>query len=129
MDKLEWGINPEGEKAIAYGARAIYNGPGTLDLLWDRQCMVGGEPGQREEFCKFLNEYGIPAIKDLTKKESLRGSEDRQLHTQLHGWHITVSPKGSCGYLYIGVFPVDNGDPNYIPAPVPSPKVKSSKRR
>ncbi len=119
---LEWGINSDRQVAIIWGARAIYNGPGTLDLLWDRQDMLGGTPDQRKEFSKFLNEYGIPAIKELTRDVHLSSTEDRKLTLSLHDWFIAINPRGSCGYLYIGVFPVDTGDPTFIPAAVPSPK-------
>lgn len=75
---------------------------------------------QRVEFSKWLNEYGIPAIKKLTVDEYLFSNEDRRVSIDIDG----VNPRSSCGYLYIGVYPCDNGDPNYIPAPVPSPKPK-----
>ncbi len=128
-NKLEWGISSDRDVPIAWGARAIYRGPGTIDLLHDRMGMVGGTDEQRKEFGKWLNEYGIPAIKKLTTSENLYTNEDRRVSTDIDGWFIVVNPRSSCGYLYIGVYPCDNGDPNYIPAPVPSPTPVKAKRR
>jgi hypothetical protein len=128
MIKLEWGISPQFDKAIAWGARAIYNRPGEVDLLWDRQDMQGGTEEQRKEFAKWLNEYGIPEIKKMTKDEYLEPREDRYVERQLHDYHIIINPRSSYGYLLIGVYPVDNGTPNFIPAPVPSPVKKPEKK-
>lgn len=130
MIKLEWGISPQFEKAIAWGARAIYNRPGEVDLLWDRQSAQGGTEEQRKELGKWLNEYGISEIKKMTKEEYLEPREDRYVSRQLHGWNIIINPRASYGYLLIGVHPVDNGDPNFVPDPVPSPApVKEKKPR
>ncbi len=126
--KLPWGISPDREVAIAWGARAIYPRPGDIDLLHDRMEMVGGSDEERKEFGKWLNEYGIPQIRKMTTDEYLMTNEDRQLHHILNDWYITCSPKSSCGYLYIGVFPCDNGNPKFIPAAVPSPKPKKEKK-
>ncbi len=119
--KLEWGISPNREVSICWGARAIYNRPGECDLLGDRQDCKGGTPEQCKEFGKWLNEYGIPAIKKLTRDEYLEPREDRAVSICLHQWFIVVNPRSSYGYLYIGVYPVDTGDPSFVPAPVPSP--------
>lgn len=133
--QLEWGLSPQREVAIAYGARAIYNGPGTCDIVWDRQSCEGGTPEQRKEMCKWINEYGLPEIKKITQKEGLYGSDDRRVSFQLHDWFVMINPRGSCGYLYIGIHPVDGGDPSFFPAPVPSPApakkpgVKKARRR
>jgi hypothetical protein len=113
--KLEWGISPERPVAICWGARAIYGGPGMIDLLFDRQSCKGGTQEQCRQFAAWLNRYGIPAIKKLTQTESLYGGEDRQLSLCLDDWFIVVNPRASCGYLYIGVYPQDNGDPEFIP--------------
>lgn len=101
---LEWGISPDSEVDIAWGARAIYNSF-NIDLLWDRMCMEGGTPEQRKQFSDWLNAKGLPALKKLVKQENVRGSDERVLTISLDGWLIAASPKGSCGYLYIGVWP------------------------
>lgn len=127
--KPQWGISPDRQVVIAWGARAIYPRPGSIDLLHDRMEMVGGTPEQRKGFGKWLDEWGIPAIKKLTIDNYLSGNEDRRLTLHLDGWFIVVNPRMSCGYLYIGVFPSDNGDPSFIPAAVPSPPPKKPERK
>jgi hypothetical protein len=126
VQQLEWGISPEREVGIAWGARAIYKGGSDIDLVWDRMGMQGGTEEQRKAFGKFLDKKGLPALKKLLKSQYLSTRDDKSVHLQLDGWFITANPRGSCGYLYIGAWPVDNGIPNYIPAEVkPTRKVKS----
>ena len=129
---LEWGISPPTERVLAWGARAIFKGYGDFDLLWDRMGMEGGTEEQRKQFGAWLDKKGIPALKELLKKECVGSSEDRSVSIQLDGWFITANPRMSCGYLYIGAFPCDNGDPNYMPEPVdlsPPPKSQPKKKR
>ncbi len=129
--KLEFGISPLRQVAIAYGARAIYARPGSIELLWDRQSGAGGTPEQLQELCKWINEYGLPALKKLTIDEHIQPDEDKAVTINQDGWFVIANPKQSCGYIYIGIYPVDTGDPNYIPPARPSPKpapVKKSRK-
>lgn len=133
VQQLEWGISPPTERAIAWGARAIYKCPDDIDLVWDRMGMQGGTEEQRKQFADWLNKRGIPALKEQLRKDYLPGSSEKFINIHMDGWFITASPRGSCGYLYIGAFPCDNGDPNYVPEPVdltpPPPKVDPKRRR
>jgi hypothetical protein len=106
VKQLEWGISPPKECNIAWGARAIYKYPDEIDLVWDRMGMEGGTPEERKAFGDFLNKRGLPALKQQLKKEYLSGSSEKFINIELDGWLITASPRGSCGYLYIGVFPL-----------------------
>jgi hypothetical protein len=122
--KIMWGIKPDKSKPISFGARAIYHRPGSIDLVSDRREIVGGTEDQQRQLAKWLVEYGIPAIEKLSDDEYLCVHEDRRVTLALHGWLITINPQNSYGYLYIGVWPEDNEDPNFFPDPVPSPSNK-----
>jgi hypothetical protein len=129
---LDWGISPPTERVIAGGARAIYKCPDGIDLVWDRMGMQGGTEEQRKQFGTWLDKKGIPALKEQLRKEYLSSSDDKYINIHLDGWFITANPRGSCGYLYIGAFPCDNGDPNYMPEAVdltPVPKKRATRRK
>lgn len=98
-----WGIKaPEGVKA-SWGARAIYQAPTSIDLLWDRQSSDGLKE-DREALSKWVNGKGLPGLKKILKKDWLGGSEDREVEFKEGGYVIRANPRASYGYLYLGAW-------------------------
>jgi hypothetical protein len=110
------------------GARAIFQGFDQIDIVWNRQALIGGTEEQRNILANWLVDWGIPLLKKLCKEESLLTSDHRLVSTQVHDWCIMANPRKSLGYLYIGVCPVDGVDmPKAVPPP-PRGKVDNARR-
>lgn len=102
--QLEWGLQPpEGYEGPAWGARAIYSlrftGRSVIDLLWDRQCGVGGDA--LKALCEMLDTTGLDQLRERCTAEHLRGDEHRTLRVEVGDYVIEANPRESCGYLYI----------------------------
>lgn len=106
--KLEWGFSPPSPRPVAYGARTIFSrrdGDVSIDVLWDRQCMVGGTPKERERFGRWLDAVAFPVIRKAVKARRIYGNDHDVVDLEVDHMHVCFSPRGSCGYLYIGVWP------------------------
>lgn len=114
-----WSI-PDGV-TLAYGARAIYSlreikrkrGRGWsmewhigIDLLWDRQDMVGGTDAERKAFVTWLNKTAIPALRNKCLNDFVQPSEDAVITFASDGYAITAGPRASYGYMYITAWKV-----------------------
>lgn len=129
ITKVAWGISPPAPKYIAWGARAIYEDNCQIDLLWDRQEMLGGTDAERQQFNSWLNQWGLPNLRNKVLSARLRPGEGIQIDYQSYDWVIIANPQRSYGYLYIGAFPVDGVQmPKPHPAPPASKKVKPKAR-
>jgi hypothetical protein len=134
---LEWGgPAPEGV-TLAWGARAIYSlkshdtkrGPSRfvmgerkpgrvlvkahtecmIDLLHDRQSMIGTEPDkERERFGRWLNSKAIPAIKRACVRDYITSDCETVVtfSDPEAGYSIKASPRASYGYLYLTAWKV-----------------------
>lgn len=106
--KMEWGISPPKAKPIAWGARAIFKRTThavDVDYVWDRSAMVGGTELEREAFAKWINKEAVPLIREHVKSEDIYPRDSTQVELPWKGFTIVFSPKASCGYLYIGIWP------------------------
>lgn len=129
--KPEWGLAPSPRAVVAWGARAIYkfgsrtervrrkvpksNPPrykfvekyvtgADIDLLWDRQSMVGGTDKEREQLKRWLNSKGLKKLKKECEKRYLSGDADETVQVRDGDFVIMANPRRSYGYLYIGAW-------------------------
>ena len=119
----EWGLPPRGPFTVAWGARAIFNPqpyrepkiirgrkpkpypiPNEIDLLWDRQDMVGGTKEEREAFVAILNEKALPLLREAVHKARFDRATDEAVTVEIDGLVIVANPRASHGYLYIGAW-------------------------
>lgn len=108
--KMPWGINPPVAKPIAWGARAIFRRTthtADLDYVWDRQEMVGGTEEERQAFVQWINKEAIPRIRTELMASDIYPRDATQVELPWKGFMIVFSPKQSCGYLYIGIWPME----------------------
>lgn len=127
-----FGISPRSRNTSAplwWGARAIFhvdydrysgNPKYTLDIPWDRrQTTPYIEDGAEQKALWFwLDNYGMPALRVLLKKEAVTTRDDKDLVVESHGFKLVANPNGSCGYLYIGAWPT-SADVKMPPPPPP----------
>ena len=104
--KMPWGINPPTAKPIAWGARAIFRRTThTVELdVWDQE-MVGGTDEERKALEKWINTIAVPAIKRELEESDIYPCDATQVELPIDGMMVVFSPKQSCGYLYIGIWP------------------------
>ena len=105
MKGYEFGIKaPEDAKIIQWwGARAIYkpfNKRCRVEVLMDRQSH--GEAEHTQEFKDFVNKF----INKLEKECKLNSESNDIFQYQDLKFTGEASPKGSCGYLYIGCWEI-----------------------
>jgi hypothetical protein len=108
MEGYTWGLKPEKELPYCWGARTIFRPPTDIDILWDRQQMVGGTEEERKKLSDWLNKKGIAALKKHLKKHYLGGADS---HTETvtdmkAGFFIAANPQRSYGYLYLCAGPI-----------------------
>ena len=125
--KLEWGLNPVPEGVTAaWGARAIYglehrrndyfnNGNrrktpkmetvAIIELLWDRQAMVGGSDDERKALAAWVNKVGMDALRKTCALKYITAECDKTVEIHGGGYTIKASPRASYGYLYIAAYP------------------------
>jgi hypothetical protein len=107
--KMSWGINPtsvnwydkwakfKAEKVTCWwGARAIFHGGAQFELVHDRNGFNGGSDAEQKALENWINSNGFKAVEDA--------------RLEVDGHYIVVSPKGSFGYLYIGIWKVPDVD-------------------
>ena len=105
-----WGLKPGmvgGPPAgcqVWWGARAIYEGRKGLysvDILWDRQSMVGEEVNAKEALTKWLDKKGLQGLRVRIKKETPYPGDNILISFEEGGFVINANPNRSHGYLYI----------------------------
>ena len=98
-----WGLAPPEGTLLVWGARAIFKRSGpVIDLLPDRQSWHGED---RKPLVRWLNDTGIPALRDLCKDLTTCSGETVS-HSE-GGWTIEASPRESFGYLYLVAYPMN----------------------
>ena len=103
-----WGYQPAmTQKHRAYwGARAIWNGKGDMDLLPDRQSSVATDEGAAERLRALLNGGALKAankrLEALARTWEVSPSESNEviLHED-DKVRIVANTNGSYGYLYV----------------------------
>ena len=99
-----FGLKIDGAK-VSWGARAIYQGSKddfSIDLLWDRQQMDGGDEKSRKKLCDWVNKVGLKKLKKLLKSEYICPEDEAVVEIEDAGADNSASPNRSYGYLYIG---------------------------
>jgi hypothetical protein len=112
-----FGIGPPTPKRIWWGARAIFernhnkrrrtDPTYVFSLLGDRQQMEGGTEQERKALAKWIENKARPALTKRLEEEGVEPSESQRIEMTLDGFEIVADPRGSHGYLYIGIWPVD----------------------
>jgi hypothetical protein len=100
MTSTYWFGRRAPETAVrAWGARAIYQSQ-RIELVWDRQSW---QPDQKppQEFEDWINEIGLPWLRQECKDLYLRGDSSDVLTKNDGPYTIEASPQRSFGYLYI----------------------------
>ncbi len=95
----------------AWGARALFRqgtgppayGPQIIDLLWDRQDMLGPEP-ERLELQEWIDSKGLPALRQAVEDMNLQTTSTETVTIKDGKFRMKASPKRSHGYLYIGAW-------------------------
>ena len=104
--KLQWGLNPIPENAMAaWGARAILKQQ-CLDLLWDRQCFVQGELSEREKdrLVNWINKKGLPKLREHIVKNRWKNDSEEVFELNQENYHLRASCRCSYGYCYISAW-------------------------
>lgn len=97
-----WGLADSSDPTIpSWGARAIYQNS-YIDILYDRQSLIGGSESDRIKLGDWLNKIGLPALRKLVVTENLYSDERRFIRFEQGGYYIEANPNKSYGYLYIG---------------------------
>jgi hypothetical protein len=127
----EWGLPPNPGAIVAWGARAIYkfgarykrvprkvpkSDPprykyvekmihgADIDLLWDRQSMVGGTEKERKQLQSWLNSKGLKKLKKECEAQRLIGDCEVTVWVRDGKFVLYANPRRSYGYLYIGAW-------------------------
>ena len=113
-----FGIQPPSPKNIWWGARAIFernlakrrrtDPTFVFSVLGDRQQMEGGTEKERKAFAAWINKKARPLLTKCLAEEGIEPREHRRISITLDGFEIVADPKASYGYLYIGIWPVDD---------------------
>ncbi len=124
--QLQWGLQPPPTATMAWGARAIYKLESittkrtrkvggkvqrynatttevTIDVLADRQGVVGGGPEDQQAMCSYINRRVIAQLRKHCRDKYLVANSEQTLSFNEGGYTVTASPRASYGYLYICV--------------------------
>src|SRR4029077_848011 len=103
--KLEFGISPPAGVRAAWGARALYSFRRVpkIDLLWDRQNIVGSEEDRRA-LSTWINEKGLGLLAAKLDQDFVGTATDKLVTVTDGEYTITANPRRSYGYLYIGAW-------------------------
>jgi hypothetical protein len=75
----------------------------TIDVLADRQQVVGGTPEEQQAMCSYINRRVIAQLRKQCRDKYLVGDSEETLCFVEGGYTVTASPRASYGYLYICV--------------------------
>lgn len=105
--KLTWGLQPPSGTTVAWGARAISEPDGELDLLWDRQSAVGSK-ADKQRLQGALDRL-LPCARTewrrLWARGKVRSDEPRRVVLVNDGeWTIEADTCASFGYVYLVAF-------------------------
>lgn len=98
-----WGIRPDHKPEPWWGARAIYRGGDTFDLVHDRMAREGKGPEVRA-LTLWLDGTGLAAMKAKLREERMTARDEREVRIEQDGYVLVANPRMSCGYLYIGAW-------------------------
>lgn len=101
--KIQWGLLPVPEQAIAvWGARGIL-GHQRLDLLPDRQDFQGGtlSEEERKRFIDWINQKALPTLRKTIAEKRWRNDSTERYEFSDGGFHLAANCNRSYGYLYI----------------------------
>lgn len=119
MIKLEFGISPKEPAEWAWGARAIFRREGkevVIDLVFDR-CAWGGEANDmsstlkdkgahlRRQVADWIGRKGGKLFEKMVRDGAIYPDDQAEVIQTIDGYDVTVSPRKSFGYLYIGIWP------------------------
>lgn len=103
-----WGRRPPKVATVAWGARAIYSPPTGIDVLPDRQSLLGDGEAKRA-LVDWINANALKKLRRHLKREPLSPSSSETILIAEDGYVIEASTNASYGYLYIGVWPLNPG--------------------
>jgi hypothetical protein len=108
----EWGLAPPRNLTPdepLWGARAIFKpdaGDFMIDILWDRQSW-SGPPDACRALSTWLNQTGLPGLRELIKERCIRGSDSTPVKFMDDNYIVEGNPRGSFGYLYLVAYPAE----------------------
>ena len=73
-----WGIPAPESAKVSWGARTIYSPPASIDVLFDRQGVVGEDEKERKSLIDWVNKKGLPGLKKMLRVEHL-GQDERRI--------------------------------------------------
>jgi len=74
----------------------------TVELLYDRQSFAGPQDEGTKKFTNWIDNVGLPAARKWSEKVS---TDSRDVFNFADKeYHITATPNGSYGYMYIGAW-------------------------
>jgi hypothetical protein len=76
----------------------------TVDVLWDRQSITGGSPGDQKTLVDWLNATGLRELRERCTVSQLSPASHDQIQIRVDGFFLLASPRRSYGYLYIGAW-------------------------
>lgn len=101
--KEMWGLLnrlPLSDTVPAWGARALWNGRGDLQLVHDRQSMLYGHDAQRKALATWVDTVGIPWL-NATARRELSPTETQEVELKDGCFRLVANANSSGGYLYI----------------------------
>lgn len=114
---VTWGLAPRDPSLAYWGARAIWQGGDSIDLLPDRQT-INGSLDQRRALSRWINERALPALGALLDELDLAPCDAGEVSVAGNGYRLRADPRESGGYLYLVAEPDPTATrPLYIRAP------------
>lgn len=99
-DAITWGLAPRDPALPYWGARAIWEGGDSIDLLPDRQT-VHGSLDERRALSRWINERALPALGALLDEMDLGPLDAGEVSVRGNGYRLRADPRESGGYLYL----------------------------
>lgn len=99
-NELAWGMHNDMNCRCCYGARAIYDTRGNIDLLCDRQAYEGDQKDWKK-MSRWLDKKAIKAMRKYFLKNDIPTSSEHEWRMDDGDFHIMANPRGSYGYMYI----------------------------
>lgn len=100
--KLKWGLQPDRPCVVAWGARALWEPGGGIQVLYDRQDVQ--PPDDRDHadtLCAWINSFGLGALNRRLAECRVQPDEDDTIVVSDVHFRLIANPRRSHGYLYL----------------------------
>ena len=99
--KLKWGLQPDRPCVVAWGARAVWEPGGGIQVFYDRQDVQPRTTGQADTLCAWLLSFGFAGLKSKLAECRVQPDEDDTIVVSDVHFRLIANPRRSHGYLYL----------------------------